>query len=235
VSGVSRRRFLQGAAGGGAAVAAGAVGVSRLARGEGEDGLVPWRGPRQAGITTPRTDHAIVAAFDVLDDDLAGLLRELTARIAELTEGRPDGLDPIENTALPPSDTGELGYERRRDGRLTITVGRGASLFDRRFGLRGRRPHALRRMPSFPGDNLGPYRCHGDLALLFQADHPMLSHHALRDVMRRARGRLQGRWAHAMLPAHRRVEDRARRRGPKPAGCSASSTARRTSSSSGRS
>ena len=89
MSGVSRQRFLQGAAGGGAVVAAGAVAVSRLARGEGEPGLLPWRGPRQAGITTPRTDHAIVAAFDVVDDDLAGLLRDLTARIAELTQGRP--------------------------------------------------------------------------------------------------------------------------------------------------
>ena len=156
---------------------------------------MPWRGPRQAGIVSARTDYGVVAAFDVVDDDLPGLLRDLTGRIAELTQGWPDRLDPIENADLPPSDTGELGYDKRNDGRLTITLGLGASLFDRRFGLRGRRPPALRRMPSFPGDNLDPDRCHGDLLLLVQSDHMMVTHHALRDVMRRTKGRLQGRWA----------------------------------------
>jgi deferrochelatase/peroxidase EfeB len=50
-------------------------------------------------------------------------------------------------------------------------------------------------MRSFPGDNLDPDRCHGDLLLLVQSDHMMVTHHALRDVMRRTKGRLEGRWA----------------------------------------
>ncbi len=50
-------------------------------------------------------------------------------------------------------------------------------------------------MPSFPGDNLDPDRVHGDLLLLVQSDHVMVTHHAMRDVMRRTKGRLQGRWA----------------------------------------
>lgn len=191
---LSRRRFLQGAAAGGAAVAAGAVAVGRDEEAS-AGGLVPYAGRRQAGIVSPRTPYALVAALDVVGDDLAGILRDLSARIAELTRGWPDRLDAIENAALPPSDTGELGYERRDDGRLTITVGLGASLFDARFGLRGRRPPALRRMPSFPGDNLDPDRVHGDLLLLIQADHAMVCHHALRDVLRRTKGRLAGRWA----------------------------------------
>ena len=194
---LSRRRFLQGAAAGGAAVGAGALGVPTLAGGDDDepDRLVPWSGPRQAGIVSERTAYGMVAAFDVVDDDLPQLLRDLTGRIAELTQGWPDRLDPIDNADLPPSDTGELGYARRNDGRLTITLGLGASLFDRRFGLRGRRPPALRRMPSFPADNLDPDRSHGDLLLLVQSDHMMVTHHALRDVMRRTKGRLQGRWA----------------------------------------
>ena len=160
-----------------------------------QEGLLEWRGSHQAGIVTPRTAYGVVAAFDVVDDDLPALLQDLTLRIGELTQGWPDRLDPIENADLPPSDTGELGYERRNEGRLTITLGLGASLFDRRFGLRGQRPPALSRMPSFPGDNLDPDRCHGDLLLLVQSDHMMVTHHALRDVMRRTKGRLQGRWA----------------------------------------
>ncbi len=79
----------------------------------------------------------MVAAFDVVDDDLALLMRDLTARVAELTQGWPDRLDDLTNEALPPSDTGELGYDRRNDGRLTSPSASATSLFDDRFGLRG--------------------------------------------------------------------------------------------------
>jgi len=161
---LSRRRLLQGAAGGGAAVAAGTLGLPRLSgsdEAQAGDGLVPWRGPHQAGIVSARTEYAMAAAFEVVDDDLPELLRDITGRVAELTRGYPDRLDPLDNAALPPSDTGELGYDRHTNGRLTMTLGLGASLFDRRFGLRGRRPAALKRMPSFPGDNLDPDRLLG--------------------------------------------------------------------------
>ena len=139
---LSRRRLLQGAAGGGAAVAAGTLGLPRLTGSDearADEGLVPWRGAHQAGIVSTRTEYAMAAAFEVVDDDLPGLLRDITGRVSELTRGYPDRLDPLDNAALPPSDTGELGYDRRNDGRLTMTLGLGASLFDRRFGLRGRR------------------------------------------------------------------------------------------------
>jgi deferrochelatase/peroxidase EfeB len=195
---VSRRRFFQGTAAGGAAVAAGAIGVPALARGDdgGDDEqLVAWQGPRQAGIVTPRTAYGMVASFDVVSDDLPALFGDLTARIAELTQGWPDRLDDIDDPNLPPSDTGELGFDKRNEGRLTITLGLGASLFDGRFDLRGHRPPALIQMPSFPGDNLDSARCHGDLLLLVQSDHMMVTHHALRDIMRRTKGRLEGRWA----------------------------------------
>jgi deferrochelatase/peroxidase EfeB len=196
---VSRRRFFQGTAVGGAAVAAGALGVPAIAGENDSDGddpqLVAWDGPRQAGIVTPRTAYGMVASFDVVTDDLPHLLQDLTERIAELTQGWPDRIDDIDNPDLPPSDTGELGFDKRNEGRLTITVAFGASLFDERFGLKGRRPAPLTRMPSFPGDNLDPERSHGDLLLVVQSDHMMVTHHALRDVMRRTKGRLEGRWA----------------------------------------
>ena len=195
MSGVSRRRFVQTAAGG-TVVAVGAVAAARAVDGgDARAELVPWEGPHQAGIVTPRTPYGMVAAFDVVTDDLPALFRDLTERIAELTQGHPDRLDPIANKALPPSDTGELGFDDRDDGRLTITIALGASLFDERFGLSERRPAALSRMPSFPGDNLDPRRTHGDLIVLVQSDHAMITHHALRDLLRRTKGRLEGRWA----------------------------------------
>ncbi len=196
---VSRRRFFQGTAAGGAAVAAGAIGVPALAQRRRprrrRQQLVAWDGPRQAGIVTPRTAYGMVASFDVVTDDLPRLLQDLTARVAELTQGWPDRLDDIDNPDLPPSDTGELGFDKRNEGRLTITLGLGASLFDDRFGLAAKRPEPLTKMPSFGGDNLSPEHCHGDLLLVVQSDHMMVTHHALRDVMRRTKGRLEGRWA----------------------------------------
>ena len=159
-------------------MAAGAVGAARLLD---EDDAhapssLPWEGPRQAGIVTPRTPYGMVAAFDVVTDDLPELFQDLTARIAEITQGHPDRLDPISNAALPPSDTGELGFEDRDDGRLTITLALGASLFDDRFGLRrprpaGAQPHALvpgrqpRRAPL-------PRRPAGAGAVRPRDDHP---------------------------------------------------------------
>jgi deferrochelatase/peroxidase EfeB len=136
----------------------------------------------------------MVAAFDVVTDVLEELFQDLTARVAEISQGHPDRMDPLDNAALPPSDTGELGVEDRDDGRLTITYALGASMFDDRFGLADRRPPALSRMPSFPGDNLDRRRCHGDLLVIAQSDHAMITHHAVRDIMRRTKGRLEGRW-----------------------------------------
>ena len=204
-------------------MAAGAFGVSRLtdadeARGQG--GLLSWKGPRQAGIVTERTPYGMIAAFDVVTDDLALLMRDLTARVAELTQGWPDRLDDLTNAALPPSDTGELGYDRRDDGRLTITIGFGDSLFDDRFGLAGQKPPALKKMPSFPVDNLDPGRTHGDIVILVQSDHVMVTHHAMRDVMRRTKGRLEGRWCQACfqrVDAQQGGTAQDRRR-PRPAG-----------------
>ena len=146
---------------------------------------------------TERTPYGMIAAFDVVTDDLALLMRDLTARVAELTQGWPDRLDDLTNAALPPSDTGELGYDRRDDGRLSITIGFGDALFDDRFGLADKKPPALKKMPSFPVDNLDPERTHGDIVILVQSDHMMVTHHAMRDIMRRTKGRLEGRWCQA--------------------------------------
>ncbi len=137
----------------------------------------------------------MVAAFDVVTDDLETLFQDLTARIAELTQGHPDRLDPISNAALPPPTRASSA------SRTATTAGsRSRSRSARRCstsasGCAGRRPPALSRMPSFPGDNLDPRRCHGDLLVLVQSDHAMITHHAVRDVMRRTKGRLEGRWA----------------------------------------
>ena len=92
-------------------------------------------------------------------------------------------------------------------------------------------------MPSFPGDNLDDRRTHGDLLVLVQSDHAMITHHAVRDIMRRTKGRLEGRWAQTCFQRFEEdkpVHAQAARRGGRPRPARASPTARRTSGSTAR-
>jgi len=60
----------------------------------------------------------------------------------------------------------------RRPGPCEIALGVGPSLFDERFGLAGRRPARLRRLPAFAGDALEPERSDGDLVVTISAERP---------------------------------------------------------------
>lgn len=153
----------------------------------------PFYGLRQQGITTPRPASGMVAAFDVLATDRAGLkrlFRTLTERIAFLTQGGPvPRIDPN----YPPPDSGILGPVITPDG-LTVTVSVGASLFDERFGLAAHKPRHLARMTSFPNDALVESLCHGDLLLQFCAHTPDTNIHALRDIVKNTPDLLYLRW-----------------------------------------
>jgi deferrochelatase/peroxidase EfeB len=110
------------------------------------------------------------------------------------------------DTAYPPAETGILGPELRTDG-LSVTVSVGASLFDHRFGLAGRRPRELARMPFLANDRLDPAQTHGDLLLALSADQPDMLLHALRQLMRRTRDNLVLHW---MLDGYNRPDARPR-------------------------
>lgn len=150
-------------------------------------------GVHQTGILTARPTNGMVAAFDVLAQDVAGLaelFKTLTARVAFLTQGGPT---PELPPGFPPPDSGILGPLVRPDG-LTVTVSLGASLFDERFGLAAQRPRHLVRMTRFKNDALDATLCHGDLLLQFCANTPDTNIHALRDVLKNLPGLLALRW-----------------------------------------
>jgi deferrochelatase/peroxidase EfeB len=201
VRGVSRRRFLGGAAtlGAGAALGATAAGSAAVAVASGgtagadESSRVPFEGRHQAGIVTPAPAHAIVAAFDTVAADreqLEDTLRALTTAARALTAGVAL---PARDPLLPPSDNLILGPDPVPSS-LTVTVGVGSSLFDDRFGLAARKPVRLRPMPRFPNDRLEPDRSHGDLVVQICADTPEACVHALRILMRATRSTLVLRW-----------------------------------------
>lgn len=162
----------------------------------------PFYGPHQPGIVTPPPAAGLVAAFNVLATDRAGLerlFRVLTERAAFLMAGgTPPALDP----RFPPLDSGILGPEIVPDG-LTITVAAGASLFDDRFGLAAQRPAELETMRGFPNDALDRDHVHGDLLLQICANVPMSVLHALRDIIKNTPDLLRLRWKlDGFLPPH---------------------------------
>lgn len=143
----------------------------------------PCYGPRQAGITTPHQQFGITTAFDITAPNaksLENMLRIITARIEFLTQGG-ELQDP--DPKLPPQGSGILGKTIRPDG-LTVTVSVGASLFDHRFGLAGKKPKHLTAMPDFPNDKLQAEWCDGDLCLQFCAFSPETCQNALRDIIK---------------------------------------------------
>jgi deferrochelatase/peroxidase EfeB len=205
MDGSTRRALLAGGAG--AAVAGAAAGASWVARPPSSaaaplaapaDGVVPFRGAHQAGITTPAQDRLHFVALDVVTDDPQELRDLLTAwtRAAERmtfgAEAAPGGAVGGGPWGVP-QDTGEA-LDLPASG-LTVTIGYGPSLFDGRFGLAGRRPEALSELPAFAGDDLDPQRSGGDLCLQACADDPQVAVHAVRNLVRMGFGVVSVRWS----------------------------------------
>lgn len=163
--------------------------------------LLLFEGVRQAGILTDPPEAVLLVVLDVLASDRAELVRlfkQLTQRVRVLTAGQPESVGE-ENPDFPPPETGELGFEARNEGRLAITLGLGASIFENegkdRFGLASAKPIALKPMPrDLAGDRLDPALLGGDLLLQISSDHPLYNLHALRDILRYTKGRVSPRW-----------------------------------------
>lgn len=205
--GVSRRGLVGTAAGtaiaGGLAASVGFLGrdakapAAPTSGGDPTEVLHPFRGAHQPGITTAAQDRMHFVALDVTTDDAAELRDLLTAWTraaermmagAEATPGGAVGGGPYG----VPTDTGEA-LDLPPSG-LTITIGYGASLFER-FNLAGRRPAALRDLPRFPLDQLDPKRSGGDICIQACANDPQVAVHAVRNLVRMGFGAVSVRWS----------------------------------------
>lgn len=200
---LSRRSLV----GGGAALVAGGVALDRGAVTLGSqaadaDDTYAFRGPHQAGITTPAQDRLHFVAFDVTTesrDELVDLLRRWTLAAERMTAGDAVGGGAVGgDERRPPDDTGEA-LDLPASG-LTLTFGFGPALFrdargKDRFGIAERRPRALRDLPHFPGDVLDPARSGGDLCVQACADDPQVAVHAIRNLARIGFGTVSVRWS----------------------------------------
>jgi deferrochelatase/peroxidase EfeB len=163
------------------------------------DETVAFHGTRQAGIETPAQDRLHFASFDLTVTtaaELRDLLRGWSDAASKMTQGKMVG-DNNNELLAPPDDTGEtVGL---RPASLTVTFGLGPDVFEQngkdRFGLRSKRPHALRQIDPLPGDLLDPEHSGGDVCVQACSDDPQVAFHAVRNLARLGRGAVVMRWS----------------------------------------
>jgi len=204
---VSRRDILKTAGIGGVGVILGASGLggvlslkeSRAAGPELNQEIVPFYGKHQSGIITKTQNHVYFVSLDVTTskkEDLVKLFKDWTKASALMTEGKSVG-KLASNEFLPPDDTGEAAG--LSPSNLTITFGVGPSLFVKdnqdRFGLKQKQPKELVDLPAFPLDALEEEWTGGDLCIQACADDLQVAFHAVRNLIRIARGKATLRWA----------------------------------------
>ncbi|MFB6468048.1 iron uptake transporter deferrochelatase/peroxidase subunit [Cytobacillus sp. Hz8] len=201
----SRRDMLKMAGVGGVGVILGASGMGGiLSAAENHTskikntGIVPFYGKYQSGIITPAQDHINCVAMDITTkqrSELVQLFQDWTKASAFMTKGKPVG-ELSTNGLLPPKDTGEAAG--LIPSNLTITFGVGPSLFMKegkdRFGLKGKQPKELVDLPKFPLDALKEEWTGGDLCIQACADDAQIAFHAVRNLVRIARGKAIIRW-----------------------------------------
>jgi deferrochelatase/peroxidase EfeB len=203
---ISRRDILKTAGVGGVGVILGASGLggllsiteSKATTREAHE-IVPFLGKHQSGITTKTQNHVYFVSLDVTTtkkEELIQLFKDWTKAAALLSEGKAVG-DLSSNGFLPPKDTGEAAGLSASN--LTITFGVGPSLFIKdnqdRFGLKAKQPNELVDLPKFPLDALEEEWTGGDLCIQACADDLQVAFHAVRNLIRIARGKAILRWA----------------------------------------
>jgi deferrochelatase/peroxidase EfeB len=198
---ITRRRLLTSAGAGAAGIGLGGatgflVGQETAEAKSNGTGSVAFYGEHQAGIDTPAQDRLHFAAFDLVTEsrsELREMLREWSRAAAEMTAGEMIG-GANEVQPAPPDDTGEtVGL---LPSRLTVTIGFGPSLFERRgLGLGGKRPAALGEIPPLPADELNAEESGGDICVQACSDDPQVAFHAVRNLARIGRGTAVMRWS----------------------------------------
>ncbi|OLN22559.1 peroxidase [Domibacillus antri] len=198
---MSRRNVLKAGGIGAAGLLIGASGAGSLltftaSADKSSTGIVPFYGSYQAGITTDPQNHLYFASLILTTMDTSEVkqfLKEWTKTAAMMTEGKSIG-KAAESLLLPPDDTGEAsGLDASN---LTVTFGVGPGFFQK-LNLTSKQPKELKELPSFSFDALEEKWSGGDLCIQACADDPQVAFHAVRNLVRIARGKVQLKWTQA--------------------------------------
>ncbi|MBY0121341.1 iron uptake transporter deferrochelatase/peroxidase subunit [Bacillus sp. S/N-304-OC-R1] len=202
---VSRRNILKAAGIGGVGLVLGATGMGGVLTAIGANPFtddnptsknkVNFYGSYQSGILTKNPKHVYFVALNCTASSKAEL-KELFKIWTEDSVRMMNGEMKLDssNTLLPPLDTGEAnGLDAAN---LTLTFGVGPSLFEKQeFGLHRKKPNELKDLPHFPKDQLDPAYTGGDFCIQACADDPQVAFHAVRNLIRSARGKVTMKWS----------------------------------------
>lgn len=203
---ITRRNMLKLVGVGGAGALIGATGLTGALTAFGEKPFnsdsktalnkIDFYGRYQSGILTKNPEHVYFVSLNCVaksKDELREMFQLWTTQSVELMNGRL--VEPYKsNTLLPPTDTGEaVGLNAKN---LTLTFGVGPSLFENtELGLQSMKPDELKDLPHFPKDQLDPHYVGGDICIQACADDPQVAFHAVRNLVRSARGKVTMRWS----------------------------------------
>ncbi|MDM5228050.1 iron uptake transporter deferrochelatase/peroxidase subunit [Cytobacillus sp. NJ13] len=204
--GFSRREMLKTAGIGSAGMILGATGFSGILTAFGETPFVDdnqetrnkvdFYGKHQSGILTKNPEHAYFVSLNCTAKskaELKEMFQLWTLYGVQLMNGQMVEPDSA-NKLLPAPDTGEaVGLDASH---LTLTFGVGPSLFEKKeLGLKHMKPQELKDLPHFPKDQLDPRYVGGDICIQACADDPQVAFHAVRNLIRSARGLVTMRWS----------------------------------------
>lgn len=195
-AGVGGLGILIGASGLGGVISA-KEGMSSTSAKNNQGNTVPFYGKHQAGIATEKQTYLYFASFDIKTEnrtELIDLLKEWTAASAAMAASELIGVNKTGYT--PPVDTGEAAD--LDPAKLTITFGVGPTLFRKkgknRFGLAHKVPKELKKLPAFSLDALDEEWSDGDLCVQVCSNDAQVNFHAIRNLVRIARGKAVLKW-----------------------------------------
>lgn len=199
---MTRRDFLKVAGVGGAGVVIGSTGLgtSLYALNHfGKDNKssknkVNFYGKYQSGIISDVQKHVYFVVLDLSTDDInevKDMFKDWTTQSIKLMNG--DVLAKTsENALLPSVDTGEaVGLDAAR---LTLTYGVSPSFF-KKLHITNQQPEELQDLPHFPKDQLDKRYTGGDIYIQACSDDPQVNFHAIRNLVRSARGKVTMKWS----------------------------------------
>lgn len=155
---------------------------------------IEFYGKHQAGITTPAQKYVYFAVLN-LDNMNKENVREMFKFWTDYSSKLVNGeiVEPeLSNHFLPPKDTGESIDQEPNN--LSITFGLGLSFFEK-LGLDKKIIPEFKELPHFPKDQLKEGLTGGDICIQVCADDLQVAFHAVRNLVRKARGSVSLKWA----------------------------------------
>lgn len=199
---IARRDFLKLAGVGGAGLILGSTGVggtllaSQYFAKDKTDvkNKVKFYGKYQSGITTDLQKHIyfVVLTINKMSvSDVKEMFKTWTNYSVHLMNGEPVK-ELGQNKMLPSPDTGEtIGIDANH---LSLTFGISPSFFEK-VGLEKYKPELLKDLPHFPKDQLDKQYTGGDICIQACSDNPQVNFHAIRNLIRIAKGEVSMKWS----------------------------------------